>query len=155
MGTEAAGERMTFKVPREAVAVVLVVLLAPFVVVLAPLMWRYPSLRTADLVIALAVRGLPWLGIALLFSFIRVPVVVDARGIRFAWVFWMPWSDVTGARIRKFLGFRVLEISRRSGFTWRPLLRMYSDLPDFLARRAPEGSPLRLLRNSTDKGESS
>ena len=142
---------MTFKVPREAIAVVLAILFAPSVVVLAPLLWRYPSLRTADYLIALAVPGLSWLGVALLFSFIRVPVVVDARGIRFAWLFRLPWSDVTGARIRTFLGFRVLEISRRSGFTWRPLLRMYSDLPDFLARRAPEGSPLRLLRNSTDK----
>jgi hypothetical protein len=90
---------MTFKVPREAIAVVLAALLAPPVVVLALLSGRYPSLRTADLLSALAVRLLPCLFVALLFSFIRVPVVVEAGGIRFAWFFRTTWSDITGARI--------------------------------------------------------
>ena len=135
---------MTFRVPGRVVAGILGIVLLPLAALEVFFLWRYPQLRTHS---ALQFRNaLRICGMALViapWAFIRIPVVVDASGIRFAWFSRLKWDDVTGARIRTTLGFRILEVSRRRGSTWRPWLRIYDGLPQFLGTHAPAGNPLR------------
>jgi hypothetical protein len=146
---------MTFRIPRTAIAVWLAVMIVPEALLVAYLAWRHPELRTVRLFGVLAGaearRSIPWLVGALLLFLYRFPVVVDSEGIRFAWFHRLKWSEVTGARIRTVLGIRVLEISRRSGRPWQPILYLCSGLPAFLAQHAPDGNPLRLVREVADE----
>ena len=81
--------------------------------------------------------------------------MIEPEGIRFAWIYRLRWSEVTGARFRSRWGFRYLEISREHRRPWRLWLRMYAVLPAFLARYAPAGNPLELFGGENRSGGAS
>jgi len=148
--TMAELERRTFRMPARVVVGLLAIVLAPLVALHIFFLWRYPQLRAnSALQYRTALRICGWALVISPWAFVRIPVVVESSGIRFAWFSRLKWDDVTGARVRTSLGFRILEVSRKRGFTWRPWLCIYDGLPQFLAKHAPAGNPLRRLIDPT------
>jgi len=145
--------RKTFRAPRGAVLIVALITAGPLVALNLFLFVRYPQLVGHPVFVRslLRIAGvlvfvvLPW-------WFIRVPVAIETQGIRFAWFFRVAWADITDATIRRRLGFRTLVLSRRRRFSWQALLFMYDGLPEFLAGHAPDGHPLRRIRDLTEHG---
>jgi len=132
----------------KAIVVLLAVVLTPLIVEDVFFLWRYPLLRMetalqwrmAYRVGGLALAVVPW-------CVIRIPIILDSEGIRFAWFHRIRWQDVAAARVRTSFGFRVLELHRHGRRPLRAWLVVYDGLPAFLAAHAPEGNPLRQLSN--------
>jgi hypothetical protein len=140
--------RMTFRVPGGALVLLSVVLVGPQVALGVYLVAKYPVLLGQPVLAWMLFRPVATFAVVVLpWCFIRVPVVVDAEGIRFGWIFRTKWSDITRATIQRRWGLRALVVSRRRGFAWQPWLYVYDGLPEFLARHAPEGNPLRSVRH--------
>lgn len=143
--------RKTFRVPGGALLLLSVFLVGPQIALGAYLLGKHPSLLGQPVLAWMLLRPVATLVVVVLpWCFIRVPVVVDTEGIRFGWIFRTRWSDITQAVIQKRWGLRALVVSRRRGLAWQPLLYMYGGLPEFLALHAPEGNPLRSVRDLSD-----
>jgi hypothetical protein len=146
--------RKTFRLPTRGVLVLALVLLSPVVAADLYAFVTYPALLEPPF-FQLLLLWFAFLSLFVVFVWLlRIPVVVENRGIRFAWLFRMRWEDVTDATIRKSLGFTMLIVARRRARPWQPWLYMYGGLPEFLATHAPEGNPLRKIRDLTGAAES-
>jgi hypothetical protein len=140
--------RKTFRVPSGALALFSVILVGPQVALGVYFVAKYPILLGQPVLAWMLLRPAATFAVVVLpWYFIHVPVDVGEEGIRFGWIFRTKWSDITQATIQRRWGLRALVVSRRRGFAWQAWLYMYDGLPEFLARHAPEGNPLRSIRH--------
>ena len=140
--------RITFRAPPGLVAAAAAVLLGPRLALLVFLVHKHPALQPVTVLKVWAPTILFKCAVLLALYLVRIPVSVDATGIRYAWFWRLAWSEVVTARVRTWVGIPMLHISRQRGVPWRIFLYGRRELPGFLARHAPDGNPLRHVAES-------